>query len=117
LLPDITGGEVSYLQFLHSLAKEEITAREKRSRDRRLNSADFPYIGTPDDYDYSFNNSVSKRQITQLLDLSWVEAAYNIGFLGPSGVGKTHLAVTLGLHAVESSRSPVDLSNIVFTVH
>lgn len=101
LLPDITGGEVSYLQFLHSIAKEEIAAREKRARDRRLSSADFPYIRTPADYDYSFNNSVTKRQVTQLLDLSWVEAAYNIVFLGPSGVGKTHLAVTLGVHAVE----------------
>lgn len=101
LLPDITGEEVSYLEFLHKIVKEEIVAREKRSRERRLNSADFPYIRTPDDYDYSFNNSVTKRQITQLLDLSWVEAAYNIVFLGPSGVGKTHLAVTLGIHAVE----------------
>jgi len=101
LLPDITGEEVSYLEFLHKIVKEEIVARETRSRERRLNSADFPYIRTPDDYDHTFNNSVTKRQITQLLDLAWIEAAYNIIFLGPSGVGKTHLAVTLGIHAVE----------------
>ena len=101
LLPDINGKEISYLEFLHQIMKEEIRAREKRARDRRLSSADFPYIRLPDDYDYSFNNSVTKRQITQLLDLSWIEAAYNIIFLGPSGVGKTHLAVTLGIQAVE----------------
>jgi len=101
LLPDINGKEISYLEFLHQIMKEEIIAREKRARDRRLSSADFPYIRLPDDYDYSFNNSVTKRQITQLLDLSWIEAAYNIIFLGPSGVGKTHLAVTLGIQAVE----------------
>lgn len=101
LLPDINGKEISYLEFLHQIMKEEIIAREKRARDRRLSSADFPYIRLPDNYDYSFNNSVTKRQITQLLDLSWIEAAYNIIFLGPSGVGKTHLAVTLGIQAVE----------------
>lgn len=101
LLPDINGKEVSYLEFLHQILKEEVSARDKRARDRRLNSADFPYVRYPEDYDFSFNNSVTKRQITQLLDLSWVEAAYNIVFLGPSGVGKTHLAITLGIQAIE----------------
>lgn len=101
LLPEINGKEFSYLEFLHHIMKEELTARERRSRDRRICSAEFPYIRTPADYDYTFNNSVTKRQITQLLDLSWIESAYNIIFLGPSGVGKTHLAVTLGVQAVE----------------
>jgi len=101
LLPDINGKEISYLEFLNHIMKEELTARDIRSRNRRLSSAEFPYIRTPADYDYSFNNSVTKRQITQLLDLSWIESAYNIVFLGPSGVGKTHLAVTLGVQAVE----------------
>jgi len=76
LLPDINGEEVSYLEFLHQILKEEVSARDNRARDRRLNSADFPYVRYPEDYDYSFNNSVTKRQITQLLDLSWVEAAW-----------------------------------------
>jgi DNA replication protein DnaC len=101
LMPDINGKEMSYLEFLYHITKEELSARDKRARDRRLSSADFPYMRTPDDYDYSFNNSVTKRQISQLLDLSWIESAYNIIFLGPSGVGKTHMAVTLGVHAVE----------------
>jgi len=101
LLPDINGKEVSYLDFLHNIIKAELTARDKRARERRLSSAEFPYIRTPEDYDYAFNNSVTKRQINQLLDLAWIESAYNIIFLGPSGVGKTHMAVTLGIHAVE----------------
>ena len=101
LLPDINGKEISYLEFLNFIMREELAGRDKRSRDRRLKTADFPYIRAPADYDYAFNNSVTKRQITQLLDLSWIESAYNIVFLGPSGVGKTHLAVTLGVHAVD----------------
>jgi len=101
LLPDINGKEMSYLDFLYHILKEEISAREKRSRDRRLQAAELPYIRTPDDFDYTFNNSVTKRQINQLLDLTWLESAYNIIFLGPSGVGKTHLAVTLGVLAIE----------------
>lgn len=101
LLPDINGKEVSYLEFLHYLLGEEVSTREKRSKDRRLQAAEFPYIRNPEDFDYTFNNSVTKRQIAQLLDLTWIETAYNIIFLGPSGVGKTHLAVTLGVQAVE----------------
>lgn len=101
LMPDITGNDMSYLEFLHHILREEISAREKRSRDRRLQAAELPYIRTPDDFDYTFNNSVTRRQINQLLDLTWVESAYNIIFLGPSGVGKTHLAVTLGVQAIE----------------
>lgn len=101
LMPDINGNDMSYLEFLHHILREEISAREKRSRDRRLQAAELPYIRTPDDFDYTFNNSVTRRQINQLLDLTWVKSAYNIIFLGPSGVGKTHLAVTLGVQAIE----------------
>lgn len=101
LLPSISGKEISYVDFLHSILKEEIMAREKRSRDRRLQAAEFPYIRYPDDFDYAFNNSVTRRQISALLELNWIESAYNILFLGPSGIGKTHLAVTLGVQAVE----------------
>jgi len=101
LLPDINGKEMSYLEFLHHVLKAEICARERRSRDRRLQAAELPYIRTPDDFDYTFNNSVTRRQINQLLDLTWIETAYNIIFLGPSGVGKTHLSVTLGVKAIE----------------
>src|SRR5690554_5922826 len=74
LLPGINAKEISYLEFLHLITKEEIAARELRARDRRLSSADFPYVRHPGDYDHNFNNSVTKRQITQLLDLSWIEA-------------------------------------------
>lgn len=101
LLRDTTGEEISYLDFLHRLLNEEILARDRRSRERRLQSAEFPYLRKPEDFDYRFNNSVTKRQISELLELTWLESAYNIIFLGPSGVGKTHLAVTLGVQAVE----------------
>ena len=62
----------------------------------------FPYQATLDDFDFNFQSSVSRRQVQQLLDFQWIEKAYNILFLGPPGVGKTHLATALGIQAVEN---------------
>ena len=55
-----------------------------------------------DGFDFNFQSSVTKRQMQQLLDFQWIDKAYNVIFLGPPGVGKTHLAVSLGVKAIES---------------
>ncbi len=101
LLMTASEKQISYLEFLGDILQGEVAAKEQKARNRRLQVAEFPYIRTYDDFDYAFQTSVTRRQINQLLELTWIESAYNIIFLGPSGVGKTHLAVTLGVQAVD----------------
>lgn len=93
--------DISCLEFLHRALKEETAARSKRAFERRMKQAQFPYYTTIDDFDFGFQTSVTKRQMNQLTDLYWIEKAFNLLFLGPPGVGKTHLAVSLGIQAVK----------------
>lgn len=93
--------DLSCLEFLHRVLKQEATARNAKSRDRRMKQAAFPYHKTIDEFDFGFQTSVTRRQIQQLLDMHWLEKAFNILFLGPPGVGKTNLATSLGIQAVE----------------
>jgi len=90
------------LKTLHVLLMEERTARLTKAREKRLKNAGFPYLKTVDEFDFGFQVSVSKRHIQQLLELTWLESAFNIMFLGPTGVGKTNLAVVLGIAAINA---------------
>ena len=69
-------------------------------RDTRL--AGFPAIKTLDDFDYSFAIGVKKSQIDELAGLGFVERHENVVLIGPSGVGKTHLAIALGYRAAQA---------------
>lgn len=97
----IASAELTQLQFLEKSLRIEVDARQNNSRSRRLKQAGFPYHKTIDEFDFGFQTSVSSRHIRHLLNMSWVEQAFNLLFLGPPGVGKTHLAVGLGIHAVD----------------
>lgn len=100
LLPAIQE-DITCLEFLHRLLQQEANARKNKSRDRRMKQAGFPYQKTIDDFDFGFQTSVNSRQLRQLMDMHWLEKAFNLLFLGPPGIGKTHLALGLGIRAVE----------------
>jgi len=93
------------LKTLNILLCEERNARTDNARERRLKQANFPYLATIEEFDFGFQTSISKKQMNQLLELSWLESAFNIMFLGPPSVGKTHLAVSLGIAAVNTGYS------------
>lgn len=90
------------LQCLQELLSIEQENRRDTGRLRRLKAANLPFHRTLDDFDFGFQTSISKRQLQQLTEMVWLEGAYNIMFLGPPGVGKTHLAVALGIAAVNA---------------
>ena len=101
VLRSASSTDISYLEFLNRLLQGEINYREKRAEERRMKMAGFPFIKTIDEFDFAFQRSITRKQLNQLLDMQWIEKFYNLIFLGPPGVGKTHLAAAIGLEAVK----------------
>jgi len=91
---------VTYLDFLDRLLEEEAAARYQRTVAFKTRMARFPFFKTLDQFDFSFQPSIDERQIKELATLRFIASGENVIFLGPPGVGKTHLAVALGLKAV-----------------
>lgn len=93
----------SYADFVESLLNEELKAKDTRSRVALLRFAGLPSIKTIEEYDFRFASGTPKSQIRELSGLSFIERKENIVMLGPSGVGKTHLAISLGYQAIMSN--------------
>ena len=93
------------LELLDKVLAAERNGRQDKGRIRRLKAAEMPCEANLEQFDFVFQNSISKRQMKQLAELTWLESAYNIMFLGPPGVGKTHLAIALGMAAIDAGYS------------
>jgi DNA replication protein DnaC len=101
LLQEATGKELSYADFLDGLLSEEVTAKTGKNVTMRTNLARFPFVKGLDAFDFSYQPSIDKKQIANLATCHFIEHGENVVILGPPGVGKTHLAVGLGLKAIE----------------
>jgi len=93
--------ETSYITFLTDILKAERDARQARSRHTMVKMAGFPTIKTLDDYDFKFASGAPKKTIMTLADLAFIQRKENVVLLGPSGTGKTHLAIALGYMATQ----------------
>lgn len=94
--------KLSYVDFLVDLLGVETTARRERYLKARTRLAHLPFHRTLEQFDFSFQPSVDERLVRELATLSFVSDGANVILLGPPGVGKTHLAVALGLRAIEA---------------
>src|SRR6201992_2689067 len=83
----------------------EAMARRRRYLKTRLQLAHLPYVKTFDQFDFAFQPSIDERQIRELRTLRFVHEASNVIFLGPPGVGKTHLAVALAETSIQSGQA------------
>lgn len=92
--------EVSYSEFLGMLVEAELAARKERSITMRTRTAGFPFIKTIEAFKFSFQPSVDKKKVRELSTLRFIANRENVVLLGPPGVGKTHLAIGLGLKAI-----------------
>lgn len=84
---------------LLELTKAEIEFRDERAKKINITVSNFPYIRTINQFDFSYQPAINKNQILDLASLRFIEEKTNIIFIGSSGVGKTHLATSLGIEA------------------
>lgn len=89
------------LESLEIFLEEELRLRVEKQNLLRRRHARLPYEKSIEAFDFGFQRSVSKEQMLRLSDMTWVEQAYNICFLGPPGVGKTHLAISLAVKGLD----------------
>ena len=102
LLEQASKKEPSYADFLDELLSCEVEARRARYLKTRLQLAHLPFVKTFEQFDFSFQPSIDERQIRELRTLRFIHEASNVIFLGPPGVGKTHLSVALAEAAIRA---------------
>lgn len=93
----------SFTDFVEELLSAERDSRRSRAREMFARIACFPAVKTLDQYDFNFAIGAPHKQIMELASLAFVERAENVVFLGPSGVGKTNLAIALGYLATQKA--------------
>jgi DNA replication protein DnaC len=89
----------SPLQVLDALLEEEVACKEQRRLDTALKISGLPFVKTIDEFDFAFQPHLDRRAVQSLFDLTFLSRHENVLFLGPPGVGKTHLAVALAVKA------------------
>src|SRR5213595_346738 len=101
----------TYVEFLDRVLDVEVSARVERDVTMKTRLAHFPFVKTLDQFDFSFQPAINEAQIRELATARYVSNGENILLLGPPGVGKTHLAISLGAAAIM-----VGISVVFFTV-
>ena len=89
----------SYLGFLDQLIEEEVAVKEKCRFETAMKTAGLPGAKSIEEYDFGFHPQLNKKEIMALFDMDFIEKHENVIFLGPPGVGKTHLAISLAIKA------------------
>ncbi|MFP5109252.1 IS21-like element helper ATPase IstB [Neobacillus sp. C211] len=101
LLEEAEKEQLSYIAFLNNVVEYERKMRDEKNIEKRLKLAEFPCITPLEQFNLDEQESLSLKQFNQLKELAWIEQLFNLILLGPPGVGKTHMAVGLGLEAIK----------------
>ena len=99
-LQEAAANRLSHEEFLENLIQDEINVRKERLLSRRTKAADFHRLRTLEDFDWRFNPNIPRKQIYDLAAGQFIRQATDVLFIGPPGVGKTHLAQALGYEAI-----------------
>jgi len=91
--------ELSYSDFLEELLTSEISGKHERNTSMRVAMAHFPFVKTLESFEFKFQPSIDAKIVRELASCRFIANAENVLLLGPPGVGKTHVAVALGVKA------------------
>jgi len=105
VLTDAARKEPTYLDFLDGILREELDAKQKRRLTMGIKIAHFPVVKTLEEFDFEFQPSLDARLVRELATGHFIAQAENVLLLGPPGVGKTHVGISLGRAAIEAGHS------------
>jgi len=115
LLQQAEANELSYLQYTRLLLEHEVNQRNSKRLALNRRKAGFPVEKHLEGFDYRHQTTISKRQVNQLLDFDFIDNRHNLIFIGPPGVGKTHLSIGIGLKAIEAGYKVLFSSALALT--
>src|SRR5690606_19177262 len=101
-LEEAAAARLSHLEFLELVLQDELTVREDRLISRRINAADFREQKTLEDFDWQFNPTIKRQRIYELATGAFVRSGRDVLLAGPPGVGKSHLAQSIGRTLIKS---------------
>lgn len=101
----VTANNLSFTEGLLKLSNYEVDYKEKNASRSMIKAAAFPFVKELKDYDFNFQPSVNEQELKEMCTLGFLEKNENIVFLRPSGVGKTHLATSIGIAAAKKRYS------------
>ena len=98
----VNSGEKSFSDALEELIEIEKANNQLRAVNACVKTANFPFLKTMDDFDFSFQPGINKKLLLEFASLGFIERTENILFVGSSGVGKTHLATAIGIECARN---------------
>jgi DNA replication protein DnaC len=104
ILGEIDGGRLAATEAISRLLSAQISLRNNRRLQAAMRSSRLPSVKTLDSFDFSFQPSIKREQIESLHELNFIDRKENVVLLGPPGVGKTHLAISLAIAAAQRGR-------------
>lgn len=100
-LQEAGANRLTHAEFLELIIGDELTQRDQRKLERRTKAADFRALKTLEDFDWRFNPSIPRSVVYELAACHFVRGGHDALFVGPPGVGKTHLAQAIGYEAIK----------------
>lgn len=100
-LQEAAANRLSHSDFLELIVQDELAVRQERVLKRRTKAADFRHLKTLEEFDWQFNPTINSKQIYELATGAFIRKSTDVFFVGPPGVGKTHLAQAIGYEAIK----------------
>ena len=104
VLSRVDGAKLAPAEAIETLLGAQINLRNNRRLQAAMRSSRLPAVKMIGDFDFTFQPSIKREQLDSLHDLGFLERKENVIFLGPPGVGKTHLAISLAIAAAQNGR-------------